>query len=233
METVGGVHGLLEAVIPITVFSAVYGVSRDLEVSVVTAVVCSVLFTVWRLVRREPLTQAVSGLLGVGLGAFIATRTGQAEDFFLPNILKNIAYGAAYAISALVRWPLIGLILGFFLGEGLAWRQVPERRRAYSRVTWLWAGMFGFRLAVEIPLWAAGMTVELGTLSIFLGLPLFAVVVGISWLMLRGVPTVRPETDETDETDKGHPGGGPIPPATALPQDDSRSRRGGSGYQGS
>lgn len=191
--TVGGVRGLLEAVVPVTVFSVVYGVTRDLTVSAVAAVVPSVVFAAWRLARRETLSQAVSGLLGVALGAFIATRTGRAENFFLPNIVKNLAYMAAYVVSALVRWPLIGVVLGFFLGEGTAWRQVPARRRAYTRVTWLWAGMFGIRLAVQVPLWAAGMTVELGTANIFLGLPLFGLVVWGSWLMLRGVPVVHQE----------------------------------------
>lgn len=190
-RSVGGVRGLLESVVPITLFSLVYGFSRDLTPSCVVALVPSVGFAAARLARREPLTQALSGVIGVGIGAFLALRTGRSENFFLPSIIKNAAYGTAYAISILVRWPLVGLVLGFALGEMTHWRSVPARLRAYAQATWLWVGMFGLRLLVQVPLYLLGMTATLGLASVPLGIPLFALVAYLTWLVIRRVPVAH------------------------------------------
>jgi len=188
--SIGGAWGLAEAVLPLTVFSVVYGFGRDLRVSLVAALVPSVALAVRRLLLRQSLAQSFSGLIGVALGAVLAVRSGRAEDFFLPSIWKNLGFTALYAVSALVRWPVVGVVLGPLLGEWWAWRAVPERRRAYQRVTWLWVGMFAMRLAVQVPLYLAEKAAVLGAANVPLGLPLFGVVVWLSWLMLRRVPVV-------------------------------------------
>src|SRR3954467_13904000 len=122
--TIGGPRGLAESILPMTVFSVVWAFTHDVPRSVLAALVPPVLLAGWRLVAREPLTQAVSGVLGIALGAGIALYTGPPQGFFIPGILKNVGFGAVYAISALVRWPLIGVLLGFTLGEDLNWRRV-------------------------------------------------------------------------------------------------------------
>lgn len=203
-RSIGGVRGLLESVVPITLFSVVYGITRDLRLSCLVALVPSIGFTAWRLIRREPLTQAVSGVIGVGIGAFLALRTGRSENFFLPSIIKNLAYGGVYALSVLVRWPVIGVLLGFALGESTHWRSVPARLRAYSLSTWVWVGMFGIRLAVQVPLYLLGMTATLGLASVPLGIPLFALAVYLTWLLVRRVPLARPP--------------GPAAPAGRVPE---------------
>lgn len=192
MATIGGWRGLLEAVVPVSVFSTVYAFTSDLKTSIIGAVIPGVAFSLWRLLAREPLTQALGGLFAIAIGAFIATRTGRAEDYFLPSILKNIGFTALYVVSIAVRWPLIGVLLGFVLGEGLAWRDVPERRRAYNRASWLWAGMFGLRAAVQIPLYLAGKTSMLGAVAVPLGLPLFFLTIWLTYVVVRRVPVVVP-----------------------------------------
>jgi hypothetical protein len=192
-EAIGGVRGLLESVVPFAVFSGVYAITEELRPSIVAALVPAVLLALWRIVAREPLTQAVSGVVGIGIGAWIASRTGNASDVFVPSILKNTASAAACALSALVRWPIVGLVIGPVTGEMLAWRQDRPRYAAYRLVTWFWVGMFLVRLAVQVPLWLADQTVLLGTLNAFvLGLPLFGLTVWLSWLVLRRVPPARP-----------------------------------------
>ena len=59
--------------------------------------------------------------------------------FILPGLLLNVLYATAYLISILVRWPLIGVIIGPTLGgEGTAWRKDPHAMRAYTRASWVW-----------------------------------------------------------------------------------------------
>ena len=192
---IGGPRGLIESILPMTVFSVVWAFSHDVPRSVLAALVPSAVFAVWRLLAREPLTQAVSGVLGIALGAGIALYTGRAQDFFVPGIVKNVALGAVYAVSALVRWPLVGLLLGFTLGEDLHWRRVRPRMRVYQLATWLWAGVFALRAVVQGWLYAAGDATTLGVVNVLLGLPLFALAVGLTWLLVRRVPPARPAPD--------------------------------------
>jgi hypothetical protein len=200
-EAVGGVRGLLESVVPFAVFSGVYAVTEELRPSVIAALVPAVLLALWRIVAREPLTQAVSGVVGIGIGALIASRTGNATDMFVPSILKNTASAAVCAVSVFVRWPIVGLVVGPVTGEMFAWRRDPARLAAYRLVTWLWVAMFLVRLAVQVPLWATKQTVLLGTLNAFvLGLPLFGLTVWLSWVVLRRVPPAKPTAVEESPT---------------------------------
>ncbi|MFI7589237.1 DUF3159 domain-containing protein [Spongisporangium articulatum] len=219
-KSVGGPRGLIESVLPYAVFSIVYGVTRDLRPAIYAAVVPVVVLAVWRLVRRESLMQAVSGVIGVLIGAYAAQRTGNAANFFVPTIIKNIGFALVYAVSALVRWPLLGLVVGSMmsatgmqeklkqekerpagsegadepepsLGEMFAdmvtWRKDPALLTAYTWATWVWVGMFAVRLAVQVPLYLADQVTLLGLLNgLVLGVPLFALTLYLSWLILRG-----------------------------------------------
>lgn len=199
-KSIGGVQGVLESVVPLTVFSVLFGVTHDVKLSALSALVPAAGFSLWRLIRREPLTQALSGVFVVGLGAFLAVRTGRSENYFLPTILKNVAFGAGYLISILVRWPVVGLMLGFALGEMLHWREVPARMRAYQQATWLWVGLFAVRLLVEVPLYLMGETAALGWLSVPLGIPLFALTAYLTWLVVRRVPVAHAPGHATGPT---------------------------------
>lgn len=191
----GGAQGVAESSLPAVAFVAAYTISgSDLTLSATVAVGMGVVLTVVRLARRQTLQFALSGLIGVALAAFVATRTKRAEDFFLPGILLNAGYAAGYAVSILVRRPLLGVLIGLVSGEGMAWRHDPAKLRAYSRASWIWVGMFATRLAVQLPLYLAGAVVALGTARIAMGLPLFVVGIWLSYLVLRreGVLAPRP-----------------------------------------
>jgi Protein of unknown function (DUF3159) len=138
-----------------------------------------------RLARRETLQFAFAGLIGVGIAAFISSRTGRAEDFFLPGLLLNAGYATAYAISIWVRWPLIGVIVGPLVGDGMAWRRDPARVRVYVKASWIWVGVFLVRLAVQLPLYLSGAVVALGIARAAMGVPIFAVAIWLNYLVLR------------------------------------------------
>ncbi len=188
---VGGPRGIAESVLPMTVFTVVWAFTHDVARSVIAALVPALVLTVWRLVAREPLTQAIGGLLGIALGAGFALLTGRAQDFFVPGLIKNLGFAAVYAVSSLVRYPLIGLLLGFALGEDLRWRKVPRRMRVYQQATWVWVAMFGVRALVQGYLYVQGDAATLGFVNLVLGLPLFGVAVALTWLIVRRVPPAR------------------------------------------
>jgi hypothetical protein len=124
-------------------------------------------------------------LIGVGVSAFFASRTGRPEDFFLPFMAVNLAYGLAFLVSILVRWPLIGVLVGFLTGLGTSWRKDLSLRRVFAAASWLWVGVFFLRVAVQAPLWMAALVGPLGVARVILGWPLFLLGAYVTYLVLK------------------------------------------------
>jgi len=185
-EAVGGPLGMAETSLPAVAFVVAYTASgSDTNTAAAVAVGLAVVLTLARLAKRETPLHAISGLVGVGFAAFIATRSGRAEDFFLPGLLANAAYAAAFLVSIAVKHPLVGIIVANLDGEGSAWRRDPERARAFYLATWLWAGLFGLRLLVQLPLYLTHAVVALGVVKTAMGLPLFGIGLWLTWLLVR------------------------------------------------
>lgn len=178
-EAIGGVRGMIETSAPALAFVIAYVASgSDTETAAVVALGLAVLLAIGRLARRESPQYALSGLVGVGIAALLATKTGKAENFYLPGLLLNLAYASAFFVSILVRWPLVGILASQLLGEH-RWRDDPYLLAIYTRASWLWVGLFGFRLLVQVPLYIAEAAVALGIARTVMGVPLFAI--GIWW----------------------------------------------------
>jgi hypothetical protein len=192
-EAIGGPLGIAETSLPAVAFVVTYAASgSDTNTAAAVAVALALVLAVARLVKRESPRHALSGLVGVALAAFIAARSGRAEDFFLPGLLLNAAYAAAFVISIAVRRPLVGIIVGQLDGSGAGWRADPERMTAFRRASWMWAALFGLRLAVQVPLYLAGAVVALGVAKTAMGLPLFALGIWLTWLLVRRAPAQSP-----------------------------------------
>jgi hypothetical protein len=186
-EAVGGPLGMAETALPAVAFVVTYtATGSNTNVSAGVAVGLALALTLARLVRRESPRHALSGLFGVALAAFIAAKSGKAENFFLPGLLLNAAYASAFLISIAVRWPLVGVVVTKLDGEDNGWREDPLRMRAFRRATLLWAGMFSARLVVQLPLYLASAVVALGVARTAMGIPLFALCLWLSWLLVRG-----------------------------------------------
>lgn len=173
-RALGGWRGIIDSGLPTVVFVVAYLVTgNELRTSLIAAVGAGVVIVIWRLIRRQPLQQVIAGFVGLLIAAWFSSRTGRAEDVFLPGMLLNIGYGAAFLISILVRWPLLGIAMGYLTGEGTSWRSDPDLRRVYAAASWIWVGVFGLRLVVQVPLYLAGAVAPLGVAKVVLGWPLY------------------------------------------------------------
>ena len=185
-----GPGAFLDAGLPLLLFTVVYAVGdRDLTVAVWWALATGAVLAGVRIIRRDPLQNVVAGFLGLGVAAFLALRTGRAEDVFLPGLLINVTYGLAYLVSILVRWPLLGIFVGLVTGQGMSWRDDPALVRAYAKASALWVAMFAIRLAVQVPLYLSGEA-QLGWLAtarLAMGWPLFLLVAYLSYVIVRPV----------------------------------------------
>lgn len=187
LAAAGGVRGIAESILPGLVFLVAFTLTRDLTVALVGSVAMAAVFLVARLVQRTPLTQALAGILGVALSAFLAMKTGKAEDYYTVGFYTNAGYILAMVVSIAVRWPVLGLLFGYARNEGVRWRQEPERLRAYRVATWILVGVMGARLAVQLPLYFAGAVDALGAMRLIMGVPLYAFGLWIAWLVSRPV----------------------------------------------
>nr|WP_240642349.1 DUF3159 domain-containing protein [Microbacterium sulfonylureivorans] len=190
----GGWRGVLESVVPGLVFILAYTLTidpasgeGDLWLSLGLSVGIAAIFTVARLIARQPITAAVGGLVAAGVAAAFAAFTGEASNNFIPGFITNALYGTAFLVSALIGWSLIGLAVGFLMGEGTAWRKDKRKRRAFFWLAIAWASLFAARLLVQLPLYFADNVTALGMLKLVMGLPLFAPLLAVTWLAVRAL----------------------------------------------
>jgi hypothetical protein len=192
LNALGGKRGLIDSGLPSLVFLVVFNISgKDVNAALYAAVALSTVLTLLRLLKRETIQHAFSGLIGVGICALISKRTGNAADFYLPGLWINAGYGLLYAITNLVKWPILGVMLGPILGENLLWRKDPARLNAYIKAGWLWVAMFAARLIVQYPLYKSGNINILGTARLLMGYPLFILTAWGTWQILRKTPTTK------------------------------------------
>ena len=185
-RAIGGWRGMVDSSLPSLVFLIVYLASHhNLKTSVWAALIAGAVIAVWRLIRRQSIQQVLAGFVGVAISAWIATKTGNAANFFLPGLLLNAAYALGLIISVLVRWPIVGLAVGGATGDLTGWRKDPQLRRVYNMATWLFAGVFVLRLAVQLPLYFAGAVGALAVAKIVTGIPPYALAAWLTYRMVK------------------------------------------------
>jgi hypothetical protein len=194
LAAMGGVRGLVESILPGLAFLVIYTITTDLVLSVVIPVVIAVIFVVVRAITRTPWTSALAGVIGLALSAGLALITGRAEDNFVLGFFINGAFLLALLVSLAVRWPLIGVIVSLIRSEGGAWRDDKAKFRVALIGTIMWCGLFALRLGVELPLYFAHNAEALATLKLILGVPLYAGMLWVTWLLVRTV-YARPQRD--------------------------------------
>jgi hypothetical protein len=183
-SAVGGVRGVIESTAPGFIFLAVFTVTGDLFPSVVAPVAVALVILFARLIQRLPVMPAVSGGIGIALSAGFALWTGRAEDNFVGGFIINTISLTVMLGSIAIRRPLIGLITNLLAADNPL-KDSPTVRRAAYLATVAWAGFFGARLAVQVPLYFAGATAALAATKLLMGVPLYAAMLWVTWLMMR------------------------------------------------
>lgn len=189
-QALGGGRGLIEATVPGIVFVAVFVTSQNLTAAIISSLSLAIIAMAVRLATRTPVTQAVSGLGGILIGAALAWITGQAQDFYLWGLIVNVLFALAAVISIFIRRPLVGFFVQAFAPAAVGVEGAQGRFRA---ATWLWAGAFAARIAVQVPLYLNEEVGWLGSARVAMGLPLWAGVLWMTWIIVR--PVIREVTE--------------------------------------
>ena len=181
---VGKTRGVVEAVVPGLGFLVVYTITGDVVWSVSAPVVVAVLFILARLLQRSPTMPAVAGLVGIAASAGVALFSGRAEDNFLLGLVVNAVWVVGLLVSVVLRRPLVGVIAGVLSGDSV-WSSSVATQRIALLTTWMWIGVFSLRLAVQVPLFLAGEVATLAITKLVMGVPLYAIALWFTWLLLR------------------------------------------------
>ena len=202
----GGRRGMVESAVPTIGFTVTFLITRDVRLGLYVGIGLAVALLVVRIATHQPVQYVVNSLVGIGIAAVFAARSGKAEDVFLPGIIYNAVYAVVLTLSVLVRWPVVGLMLASVTGDLTAWRKDPAVVKLCSKLTLVLAVPCIVRVVVMWPLYLAGKVGWLGVAKIGLGWPLqVAALAAMVWLLARGrTPISTPaERDPARDSEPG------------------------------
>ena len=211
-KALGGRRGMLEAAVPTLAFTLIFVTTKRLEVAVGVSVATAVLLLVVRLVQRSTPQFVLNSLVGIGIGAYFAWRSArgggdaneQALAYFLPGLVYNAGYATVMVFSTVVRWPVVGFMVGSVAGDPTEWHRDRQVVRLCRNLTWMLALPCVARVAVQLPIYLAGqaaddaspMVAALGVSKVVMGWPLqIAALAGMAWLLGRNSTPVEPEPE--------------------------------------
>lgn len=198
LAQMGGISGLIYSSLPVLVFvpaSSMFG----LMPAIAAALGVATLILIWRLIRKDSLQPAFSGFFAVGVSALIAYVVGESKGYFLLGIWSSLLYAGVFALSVLIRRPLVGYVWGWVNGHDRGWRKVRKAVLAFDVATLTWVAVFGARFIVQYHLYDADETGMLGVARIAMGWPLTALAAFVTYLAIRTAQRALHEHDAARE----------------------------------
>src|SRR4029079_4120087 len=141
LDYMGGVSGLIYSSLPVLVFapiSTIFG----LMPAIGAALGVAALILAWLLIRRESTQPAISGFIGVGISALIAYIVGESKGYFLLGIWMSLVWAVVFALSVLIRRPVVGYLWGWVNSHDRGWRKVRRAVVAFDIATVVWVLVF-------------------------------------------------------------------------------------------
>lgn len=213
IDAIGGPRGIVESMLPGVVFVVLFIVTSNLQLTVLVSAAIAVLQVIVRLLQRQSIMGALSGLLAVAICLIWAWRSNDARNYYMLGFLTNAGYIVVLLISLAVHVPGLGFVIEFirtlptehFRAWLNGWRSDKQLVRAYTTVTWLWIGVFALRLVVQVPLYVTDRVGLLGISRLLMGIPFWALAIWISFLIVadpmhRHKVNERNKMQETDGT---------------------------------
>ena len=189
VKSMGGWLGIAESVIPTIVFVTTFQLTSNIWLAIALSGSLSLAALVRQLIVRSALTQAVVGALSIGLTIWLTLRDNNASDYFLQGLITNSVYLGIGLLSMLLRWPFVGIFVGFLIGEGFTWRKKRGHFNRFMAATALYTGLYALRLSIEVPLYLGHNLSALGAAKLILGIPFYAITLWLIWLVIK--PLIR------------------------------------------
>jgi hypothetical protein len=208
----GGVSGVVYSSLPVVTFVVASSLSGLLP-AIGSALGVAALVLVWRLIRRESTQPALSGFVGVAVCALIAYIVGESKGYFLLGIWMSLLWAVVFALSVLIRRPVVGYAWSWATGRDRGWREVPRAVYAFDIASLCWTLVFGARFVVQRLLYDADQTGWLGVARIAMGWPLTALAALATYAAIKAVKRAMSAADNAVDGATAV-GGGRIDPDT-------------------
>jgi uncharacterized membrane protein YjgN (DUF898 family) len=200
-SSLGGARGMIESALPFVAFTVAWLIGRQLYPALGAALVTALILAVIRLVQRQSLRFVAQAIVPTAIAAFVASRTGRAEDVFLPGILYNGALAVLSLFTMAIRWPLVGFLLGAAIGDPTSWAKDRGLVKMSTKLTAVLAVPYVTRFVIQMPLFLSGQVVLLGISKVVLGWPLLIAALFVIGLMLSKGKTPMEESSLAGGTD--------------------------------
>ena len=192
IDAIGGPRGVVESMLPGFVFVVMFVITSDLRATVLVSAVLAAVQVVARLVQRQSVMGALSGLVSVAICLVWAWHSHEARNYYMFGFITNAVYIVLLGISLIARVPGLGLVVEFIrslpterFGDWFhGWMSDKPLKRAYMAITALWVGVFALRLLVQVPLYLSDRVAWLGTARLLMGIPFWALAIWISYLIV-------------------------------------------------
>jgi hypothetical protein len=201
-RALGGRRGMVEAAVPTITFTVTYIGTKEIRLAIGLSLAAALVMLLVRLAQRSSVQYVFNALVGIGVGTFfvwLGARNGGDESqmalaYFAPGIIYNAGYSVAMVVSILVRWPVVGFMVGSVADDPLEWRRDPQIVRLCSHLTWVLVVPCVLRVLVQAPLYFGGRAADdadayvtaLGLAKVTMGWPLqLAALAVMVWLLAR------------------------------------------------
>ena len=183
-KSLGGTRGMAESALPFVAFTIAWVVGRQLYPAIGAALGTALVLATIRLLQRQSIKYVVQAVIPTAIAVLIATRTGRAQDIFLPGILYNGALAVLSLLTVAIRRPLVGFIIGAAVGDPTGWAKDRGLVNMTSKLTLVLAVPYIIRFVVQLPLFLSGHVVLLGVAKVVLGWPLLIAALTVMGVML-------------------------------------------------
>ena len=211
----GGVSGVIYSSLPVVTFVTASSLLGLLP-AIGSALGVAVLVLLWRMIRRESTKPAFSGFMGVAVCALIAYAMGESKGYFLLGIWMSLLWAVVFAVSVLIRRPLVGYIWSWASGRDRGWRGVPRAVYAFDIATLGWILVFGARYVVQQLLYNADQTGWLGVARIAMGWPLTALAALVTYAAIKAAQRAISAAGNATDSGSAAAGGAQIDVDTGL-----------------
>ncbi|MBT1175503.1 DUF3159 domain-containing protein [Bifidobacterium sp. LC6] len=192
IDAIGGPRGVVESMLPGVVFVVLFVATSNLNLTIAVSAVLAIVQVLVRLIQRQSVMGAVSGLIAVGICLVWAWQTHEARNYYIFGFITNAAYAVLLTVSLIARVPGLGLVVEFirslpteqFKAWFADWMNDKSLKRAYMIITGLWTGLFVLRLLVQVPLYVTNHVAALGVTRLLMGIPFWALAIWVSYLII-------------------------------------------------
>ena len=117
IDAIGGPRGVIESMLPGVVFVVLFVATSNLNLTIAVSAVLAVLQVIVRLIQRQSVMGAVSGLVAVGICLIWAWQTHEARNYYIFGFITNAGYASVYIIFAMTNKELGNKGISAFIVE--------------------------------------------------------------------------------------------------------------------